>query len=103
MAAAIQAKQWGLPARLDGRRYSIDAVLSVLQAPEIAVTAVTASSITVSITGQANNTTLVPQIRVADTGEYENRTGIAADASTYTYTGLADDTEYELRMQVSDE
>lgn len=96
----IRSPFWALPA-IDGVRYSKPP--SALVAPTISVTSFTSSSVTVGITGQANNTTLVPQIRVADTGEYESRAGIAADASTYTYTGLADDTEYELRMQVSDE
>lgn len=70
----------------------------VVVAPTIAVTSATHNSITISITGGSGFDTLIPQIREG-AGSYSSRTGISPSATSYTYTGLDDETEYTVRLR----
>jgi hypothetical protein len=99
VAKDIVAKEWELIANFDGTLDSLyqsgdkpnpDQVV----APTIAVTATTATSITISITGGDNIVTLRPRL------DGVLLTAIAVDATTYTYSGLDIETEYTIDLYV---
>lgn len=91
---------WRLPSH-NGRRYSSPARIPTIKAPTISgATVLGTSSVSIAFSGGNGFTSLVPQFRTAGSGSWTDKTGIATNSTSYTFTGLSANTAYEFRLKV---